>query len=102
MLAAKSELQGVLYELIGQEVSVRLREQLLSQEMWQQNDMLSREVEEQSNDVCKEKVTIVGKLEEKVTLRDHKVCLLGAYAVHVPLCTLSLSLSLSLHFLIST
>ena len=65
MLAAKSELQGILYELIGQEVSVRLREHLLSQEMWQQNDMLSCEVEEWSNDVCKEKVTIVGKLEEK-------------------------------------
>ena len=65
MLAAKSDLQGILDELIGQEVSVRLREQLLSQEMWQQNDMLSREVEERSNDVYKEKVTIVGKLEEK-------------------------------------
>ena len=36
-MVAKSELQGILDELIGQEVSVRMREQLLSQEMFQQN-----------------------------------------------------------------
>lgn len=58
---------------------MRLREQLLSQEMSllrQQNDMLSREVENLSNELLsarKDKVTVVSALEEKVTLKDHEV-----------------------------
>ena len=67
--SAKSELQTRIDSLVGQEASVRLREQLLSQEMSllrQQNDMLSHEVENLSNEllsVRKDKVTVVSALE---------------------------------------
>ena len=77
--SARSELQTRVDSLVGQESSVRLREQLLSQEMSlmrQHNDMLSREFENLSNEllsVRKDKVTVVSALDEKVTLKDNEV-----------------------------
>ena len=70
---------------------MRLREQLLSQEMSllrQQNDMLSHEVENLSNEllsVRKDKVTVVSALEEKVTLKDHEVCCVYSFCLHIQL-----------------
>ena len=90
--AAKSEMQSKLDDLIGQEASLKLREQLLNQEtvlVRQQNEMLSREVESKSAEllsVRKEKVTMVAELEGKLAMKELEVCLCVCVCVCARMC----------------